>query len=255
MKIQQRCICYAADAYVGLLHFFSRSKKDSLSKIFFLHLPKTAGTSLKKVVTDQYPFHRCVLIYSHDPGFYHSIKNRVTRADVVFGHIFYGIHNVFGVEGKYVTFLRNPIDRVVSFYNHQLVHNDSNYHMEVKAGMSLLSMLESEQYHQLNNHMVRLISGYQGTEQIHSEDILRNALAVIEKDFTFVGLIEKMASSMSLLRGELKWKKSITFPRLNVAPSKSYLQIDSVTTEAIIEYNKLDILLYQWVEKQLSSLE
>lgn len=87
-------------------------------KIIFLHIPKTAGSSLRQIVEQEYPGDDCLSIYTHrTPEFLASIQEDVPKAKAIYGHFSYGIHEFLGIHGRYVTFVRNPINRVLSYYS------------------------------------------------------------------------------------------------------------------------------------------
>ena len=49
----------------------------------FIHIPKTAGMSLRETVERVYPGDRCVFIYSHNPAHLDAVRKDVQRADPV----------------------------------------------------------------------------------------------------------------------------------------------------------------------------
>lgn len=208
---------------------------------------------MRSVVEKEYRRSEYVQIYRHDHNYFESIKKDVQKSFVIFGHMTYGFHSIFNVKGQYVTFIRNPIDRVISFYNHQLLYKDSTYNMLVAQGKTLKEMLLSERYHQLNNHMTRIISGHHGTEQVSDSTVLDKALERVEKKFLFIGITERMDESLNKLGHLLSWKKRKKVPRLNVTPLKKPLKISKKTITTIKKYNQLDIQLYNHISDIFTS--
>lgn len=219
------------------------------AKIIFLHIPKTAGTSLRQIVKKEYPRGQCLFIYSHTPAYLAAARRKLPRARAVYGHISYGIHEILGVEARYVTFLRHPVRRVLSFYNHQARKRDAEFHRQVKAGMSLVEMLESGICHQVNNHMVRIISGYQGTAPVYDTAVLEKAAANMAQHFLFVGVVEHLATSVKRLGRRLEFRKRHRIPRRNVNLNPLSRLIDERTRAAIEHHNRLDLMLYEQVER------
>ena len=218
-------------------------------KLIFLHIPKTAGTSLRTLVEQAYPAGACVDIYSaNSADFYETIRHDVDKAQVLYGHTSYGIHQWFGLEPRYIAFVRNPIARVVSLYNHLRRHKKSPHYTDIHAGgMTLRDMIQAEISVETNNHMVRIIGGYGGTETTDNTAILDNAIAHIEQHFEFVGLTERMPESVNILAQRLGWGRQLRILRLNVTPP--FPEIDAATSATIKEYNRLDLMLYEYVEK------
>ena len=100
--------------------------------LLFMHIPKTAGTTLRAVVERQY---RPTTLFSLYPG--HEAQLDALRVRVsdrppaaVMGHFRFGLHAAFPAGGRYVTFLRDPVDQVISHYNH-LLNSDSPEHRQV----------------------------------------------------------------------------------------------------------------------------
>lgn len=133
-------------------------------------------------------------------------------------------------------------------------HEEFPYHEQINEGMTLLHMLQHElSQYEMNNQMVRLISGYEGSETIDDAAILDTAIENIDKHFEFVGLVERMSESVDLLAGRLKWKMSHQVPLLNVNSSSEPPEIDAETRAAIEKYNRLDIMLYEHVESTFAA--
>jgi hypothetical protein len=81
--------------------------------------PKTGGTSLRHIVEQVYATRRFVLAYSHAPEDLAAVRDRLREGDVVYGHLFHGIHEFLGVEPRYLTIVLEPIARTISFFRHQ----------------------------------------------------------------------------------------------------------------------------------------
>ncbi len=92
--------------------------------LVFTHIPKTAGTSLKKsVILPNVRPGRAYWVL----GVGKLIRDRPRDVDVVLGHIPYGIHRVLPFRDvRYLTILRDPVDRCVSFYNYVLMCETGN---------------------------------------------------------------------------------------------------------------------------------
>mgnify|MGYP003573496753 FL=1 len=107
--------------------------------IIFLHIPKTAGTSLRRIVEQQVPADRLLSLY---PPFAPSDGERVRErlmsgTRYLFGHLNYGVHKIVAVDARYITLLREPVSRVVSYYRHQRTQPDAQYYGLIKKGLSL----------------------------------------------------------------------------------------------------------------------
>jgi len=226
-----------------LLRFHSQSEP----KIVFLHIPKTAGTSLQKIVEQEYPGMDC--LYLHHGMFdgeyrvelLKALQGSLLIAKALFGHLYFGIHqNLADLPCQYVTILRHPIERVVSYYNDVARVPHRPLHAEIKNGMSLAEMVQS----QINNLMTRMLTGVKDNIFCDNPHLVEQALDNVHQHFSFVGLTERFSENVNILGKHLGWHYH-EIPYLNVNPKCSHHQIDSNTLTILEEHNRLDRLLYE----------
>lgn len=87
---------------------------------YFLHIPKTAGTSFSQLLDQLVPEHTIVpaKLWSQ---LLPLLPYDWSHAQLLRGHFGYGIHRNVPKEILYVTFLRDPIERCISAYHHLCV--------------------------------------------------------------------------------------------------------------------------------------
>lgn len=137
----------------------------------FLHIFKNAGTQFTRVLTcglkaDQY---RLINMLDSDPRHY---KNLTTESQqdikVIYGHFSYGLHDEITNDYKYVTSLRDPIDRVVSTYYYLKMEKCKDHplhdfvcNLSLKDCCDLVPATKEEilLYGMFSNHQTRMISG------------------------------------------------------------------------------------------------
>lgn len=220
-------------------------------KLIFLHIPRTAGTTLLALVGENYPDKECLRLYypSYPPEVIRAIQTELPKTKVLYGHIHFGIHQVLGIQGKYTTFLRDPYERVISFYDYNACSPKLPYYGPIQKGMSLLEMLQSEITEQTNNHMSRIIANYTPKDMLDDDHVLEQAIKNIEEHFCFIGLTEKLAESVKILGQKLGWKILPKLPRLHPSTTRRYFdECDIQTQDALKKYNRLDRLLYDYVK-------
>jgi hypothetical protein len=214
-----------------------------VTRMYFLHIPKTAGTALREVVEKRYPKDRWIPVYWHDPEFLAEAQQRAHTAELIYGHFSYGFHELLCAEGRYMTVLREPVDRVVSYFRHQAVMRDSEYYDAIAGGMTLKELLTSEQCHQVNNHMVRIVSGHASVETTDDQAVLERALSNIDASFDVVGVMERMPESLELIYRALDWRPKRVRLRKDEHRRPSFA-LDEQTRDTILQYNRLDAALY-----------
>ena len=216
--------------------------------VFFIHVPKTGGTSLAEVVRSVYPPERCLFTYEREDHL-DELRAEAQRAAVVFGHFSFGLHDVLGFDARYVTLLREPVSRVTSFFRHQARHEDSEFGRDIANGMTLRDLLRSESCEQVNNHMVRIISSEYDERQVNDRAALELAWRNLVAHFDYVGTTERMVESVDGIGRVLGWQRSPQPPRLNDDPEAEDCRIDYATRAEIMKYNALDVELYERVSR------
>ncbi|QGX03793.1 NAD-dependent epimerase/dehydratase family protein [Beggiatoa leptomitoformis] len=219
-------------------------------KLIFLHLPKTAGTSLRAIIEKEYSESECVYIYALTPESLEEAKQKAQHARVIYGHVAFGIHKSLEIENfRCITLLRDPIDRIISLYSHHAREADMPYHSLIQQGMSLYAFLEKRITFETNNHMTRTIAGYNATDFLEARSVLDVALRRIHNRFEFVGLSEKFVESVAVIGQKLNWHSTDFVPALNTDETGIAQQIDSKTKQLIEQHNYLDRLLYEYVKR------
>lgn len=216
--------------------------------LIFLHIPKTAGTTLNRIIERQYsPFS----IYTINP---YRIKaslerlkqlpeKRRRRLRVVRGHLPYGIHKSLPQEVAYVTLLREPAARVLSAYHfvlrrplHPLHRRLTRERLEVDDCLRL--------FPQFRNLQCRAISGL-GDAAPCDERLLDVAKANLTKSFGVVGFCERFEESLILISSTFGWKLSF-YENRRVA--KSHPLVEPRLEALIREHNSLDEELYEFAK-------
>lgn len=97
----------------------------------FLHLPKSAGTTFRHHIENNFEQDRIVALYNTDDvrmkrdDVFAKVaaltEDQKRRVHVVYGHeLYWGLHELFDRPCRYVTFLRDPVEKTISFYNYRM---------------------------------------------------------------------------------------------------------------------------------------
>lgn len=232
--------------------------KKSFSKLIFLHIPKSGGSTFHTILTKNYP-RGSVFYFPFKPFMDTAIFERMPESEkksiqVIKGHMIYGLHRLFEEDDvQYISFLRDPVDRIISHYFYVLKHPSHYLHDKVKNKLDLKSYVKSGLSVEMSNSQTKFIGldNVPSLSQHCNETILEQAKRNIEKKFILVGLTEMFDESLLLLRHLLGWKK-ITYRRKNVnLQRKSREELDRDVIDTIIEHNAYDLALYEYAKERL----
>ena len=177
-------------------------------ELVFVHLPKTGGTTVSYLLQENNV--KCANLNSHNPV---SLATPITNP-------------------KYITFLRDPVERVFSYYQMQLRDRSQPYHFLAKRG--LIQFLEN--CWEVRNQACRYYSGFIQSEpkKHHYQRALNNL-----DQFFFVGNFDNFEIDLKKLLEKLECSSS-SVPNMNKHPKP---EIKSWEIVCIKEFNDLDILL------------
>ena len=217
--------------------------------LIFLHIPKTAGTTLNRIIEWQY---NPLSIFTLDPyrirataeRFKTLSEERRRRIRVVRGHLYYGLHEFLPQGATYITLLREPVARFLSSYYFILRRPLHPLHRKLKR-----ERLGVEDYLRLiphrHNFQCSLIAGVENTAT-GDERLLDIAKENLIKSFSVVGICERFEESLMLMAKTFRWE--VPFYE-NRKISKNRSPVDRSSIEMIRENNRLDLELYEFAKK------
>lgn len=198
------------------------------------HIPKTAGTTLMRAFQNAFGARFCDHNGDPDRTYTSSYNELSAKFDILHGHInLKRASHLITQETFILTFLRDPVQRVISsYYFHARPETQNVLAKHVQSNkMSLKEFANMPSQQNLQSAMVRPI----GRQRID-----------------FVGISEDFENSLIRLGNALSIKLKPHHTQ-NVNPSKdvkhSY-QIDNDLTQYILEKNLKDLELYNWATQK-----
>jgi hypothetical protein len=226
----------------------------------YIHIPKTAGTTLRSVVDMQFEPDQVIDVYGDNIERAHDYlvghPNRQT-ALWVRGHISFGCHTAIGRPYRYVTLLRHPVARVKSLYNYILRDRMHHLYTQVKE-TTLRGFALDGLTCETDNGMCRQLCGSEGEfpQQPDAsmvtpfgrcgQEMLDQTFANLEKHFTVVGITDMFDESLRAMCLACGWME-LPYRRRNVSQPRKY---DSGVDRDIARLNSLDVELYEVMRKQ-----
>ena len=92
------------------------------NKLIFMHIPKCGGTTFNNILDKIYLSEETFDIKQklntrlNIEDFINLKVQEKDRIKLLKGHMQFGLHSYFSASSEYITFLRNPIERIISYY-------------------------------------------------------------------------------------------------------------------------------------------
>lgn len=227
--------------------------------LIFLHIPKSGGTTLRQIISRQYPkplsFHAnyrpTEKVYEEAKG---KLGSDLTKIRLFEGHMFFGLHSFLPQPAKYISMLRNPIERIASQYYFVLQESGNRVSDQVKAEkISLGEYVEREISPETNNDQTRVISGMRGRDEKTSDRNVEIAIKNIENDFLCIGLTERFDEFLLVMNQLYGWK-NMYYRKLNRRKVRNLAELSQSTIDIIVARNRWDLELYQYSNQYFDKL-
>lgn len=205
---------------------------------YIMHIPKTAGMSLQYLVRRRNKAEGSLeLIYTLEK----QQKGFIDRDELqtVMGHYRYGIHRFSERPPYYYTFLRNPVDHVISHY--QYTKDFPEKFEALPEGIN--NVIDFAKCAYGDNLQCRFVSGI--TKHDTDLSIILTEAKKNLKTFTCIGLTEQFDLSLLMFGKSLGWK-NVFYTRMNAGKARQKHPKPSESEIAELkQLLKYDIELYQ----------
>ena len=240
---------------LGIRDRYGVGQHDDGPLVAFVHIPKTAGGTVKGMFANAYSGAAIRNAGNYGKGSERSGRKIAKRGDweqwrrrggrMVIGHVPYGLmRKHLPADTRYITFLREPVDRVLSHYYR---HIDRTGSVADRPGAIAADSLEEALIEQrlpdISNLATRLLSGDSVPLADLPADALEKAKATL-RGFTFVGIQERFWESVVLLRRNLRLDLELAVDRHVSIDRPVADEIPDRERQMIADRNRLDVELY-----------
>ena len=222
--------------------------------VIFLHIPKTAGTTLDQIIFRHYRrreiYGTGLVAQEGVKTFQNMDEARRQKYRLIKGHLSFGFHQFVPGPWTYFTFFRHPIKRTLShLYYIQRAPKHPLYHLIKEKKMDLKQCLEAGLDPMLHNGHTRLLSGVWAEARAGTCNVedLEKAKANL-KQVKVIGLTEQFDASLLMLGKAFGWN-NLFYTKKNVTAGRPTIEtLSPENLEAVQAANQLDMELYNFAE-------
>ena len=239
---------------------------DHNALVAFVHIPKTAGTTLNSILAREYArdetyevmmrgmslsvpkptiMPKPVISFSKIHRLKSALRHR-HRLRLICGHFDLSLGKLLPPDTQFFTLLRDPVERAIShYYHYRRLSTDPIHPLAMRS--TLTEWVSSCGLVEMDNGQTRRLAGEitlpWGQVTVQMLDCAKSNLA---RNFAVVGLTERFEESLILLHRAFNWPLH-GFTAQNVGndrPSRTSLSEEAL--QAIENCNRFDLDLYQF---------
>ena len=233
-------------------------------KVVFLHIPKTAGTSVKEFF---YQFFSADEICPDwdELALRKNLTQNIDKYRFFHGHFNYEVLKSFPDNTIVFTFLRSPIQQLLSSYHYARTLSDG--HIQALAAEARVSALAArslplrEYLARADAHIAQMLTNIQTRKLANSSNyriidanwpwLVEKAIANSET-FDFVGLVERIDTDIARLVSKFDLTPRHPLEKRNASRSEQ-ADVDKETRHLAEGFISADNLLYgSWLKKPIS---
>jgi hypothetical protein len=231
--------------------------------VFFMHIPKTAGTSMRLFLEAQYTDHDICL----DEGWY-TVRSLDQLAGklLIRGHFQYNLRQSLPPETRLLTVLRDPVARTLSSLKH--LQRDSTFAPEhsLTIGRTLgqIIRLPEIMIPQRNIHAAYLCASTPPSkvlellrERPQAAATANDPAAALDlacarlHEIDFLATVEELPLDIQNISDQMNYHPAAFFPFANEAPGskRSEPELTAEELDILRAYNDIDLKIYEYAQK------
>jgi len=248
----------------------SENKLNDDDILYYLHIPKTAGTTLISILDGCFEKDKVLRLHAWK-YLLPKMPLDFSKFRFVIGHYRYGFYRLLPKKPIYLTVLRDPKDIIISSYKMIQRQPEEAKRYSIPQDKTISELITDPKIEGLNdtqthwlavdldvialskNMDMNELANFQPEEHSYfkhpnmSDERLLQVAKQNLSEFAWVGILEKFEESLFLLYYQFGWKPIRNVAKKNVAPphEKSDLITDKAMKK-IEEWTKLDRDLYKY---------
>jgi len=178
-----------------------------------------------------------LISFLHSPG--------ISKIKLIQGHLPYGVHHYIDGPSYYFTVIREPVARVWSLYTN-VMRSKNHYLYDIWRDQYDWNLMEILKDHppEICNDQFRMLLG---TSYVHFTNFDLKKIPDIINNYSYITTTDKIAQIGSKFGYLFKWHNLKLQRSFNVSQYKESVVKSTKLTQMIIDYNRYDIALYNYV--------